>query len=251
MTIMEINKKAGTVEINIHEVMALRLSGMPYTSSDTTVSKTVATELGLAYNNMAFIRKSVAWGLARENFVSINTLEDSQVSLLSGFNSITKEGKSLVMTKGDVVSLGMRIAHHLGDDLRNLIIDSSTKDEFLNFGINGFVESIAREQKCLESQKIAERNRQIQERKDARIAELRDTAIATLVDFDIAEPTGNQVFKMASALVKAKSTPEDSPADSPDSPDSPEISWDETLACIREFESSTPEDSPESEDLEE
>ena len=78
--------------------------------------------------------------------------------------------------------------------------------------------------------------------KEARIAALQNTAIATLGEFGIEQPTPEQIFKMASALVKAKSSPEPE-EDSPES----KVSWDETLACIREFEASqedsTPEDS--------
>ena len=209
---MDINKKSGKVEINLHEVMALRLSGMPYTSSDSTVAKTVAIELGLAYNNMQVIRKSTEWGVAREDFKSINTLEDSQVSLLSGFtsqNGNSETSKPLAMTKGDAQSLGMKISGELGDVLRNLIIDAGSKEQFLTYGIQGFVESIAREQRCLDSQQVDKQERQEQEQRDARGAELQNTAVATLNTLGIAEPSKEQILNMVSALLKAESTQED------------------------------------------
>ena len=204
---MEINKKTGKVEINLMEIMALRLSGIPYTSSDSSLEKTVAIELGLAYNNMSFIRKSTEWGLAREDFVSINTLEDSQVSLLSGFtsqNGNSESAKPLTMTKGDAQGLGMKISGELDDDLRTLIIDTESKDEFLNVGIAGFVSAVADLNKSKEVRKAYELRLAREREQQARVAELQNTAIATLETLEIAEPTKEQILNMVSALMKAE-----------------------------------------------
>ena len=203
---IEINKRDGKVDINLQEVMALRLSGIPYTSSDSTVEKTVAIELGLAYNNMSAIRKSTEWGVARENFVSINTLEDSQVSLLSGF--ISQNGKSdskqAEMTKGDAQSLGMKISGELGDSLRGLIVDTESKAEFISVGINGFVSAVAKLNKSNKVWADYELRLASEQERKARGAELQNTAIATLNSLGIAEPTKEQILNMVSALVKAE-----------------------------------------------
>ena len=205
---MDINKKSGKVEINLHEVMALRLSGMPYTSSDNTVAKTVAIELGLAYNNMSAIRKSTAWGVAREDFKSINTLEDSQVSLLSGFTSQNGNSESadkpLTMTKGDAQSLGIRISGELGDVLRGCIIEPDSKSSMIDAGIKGFVGAVAKLNKSNEVWLAYECRLLDEQDRKARGAELQDTAVATLNTLGIAEPTKEQILNMVSALVKAE-----------------------------------------------
>ena len=205
---MTLNKREGEVEINLQECMALRLSGMPYTSSDSSVEKTVAIELGLAYNNMTKLRSSDNWTVAREEFKTLNpTLTDSEISHLSGFNSQgsnTTEGKPKKLTKGDCESIGLLINSKLSE-FGVLEYFINNLEVARNCGVLYFAKSI----KTLKahSDRVALSTKENKERIE-RIAKeqaLREDAIDTLKGIGIEEPTEDQITKLVDKLIEKMS----------------------------------------------
>ena len=205
--VMTINKRDGNVQVNIQEVMALRIAGHPFTTSDKNFQgKTCADFLSLAYGNMKEIRSSEDWGKAREHFAGLNSLSEDQVKLLPAFTSQGGNGnsqKSSVkqLTKGDSQLLGLLIASSLPQDITDYLLRQGIRNGIVQTAIYQFRKYLSESlQDELEVRNAEQIRLAIVQQREKREAVKRE-ALETFEDLGI-EPTENQLDTMINKLWK-------------------------------------------------
>ena len=205
--VIGVKYKGNNLSINMQEVMAYRIKGHPFTTSDKSYTgQTCADILGVGYGQMKSVRSDEKWQEAREEFKSANSLTDEQVSKLSGFSSQVANGNSKVkvgaLTKGDAQALGLRIASALNPEETGFLLAESkgVRGSYFTRGIEAFVVSAKRNlfaHKKNEAARIAEEQRL---EKEARFEELKGDAIETLKALGVSEPTDEQIEIMVAKL---------------------------------------------------
>ena len=198
---MSVSYKGSNYEVNLQEVMALRLSGHPFTTSDKAYSGTTcADELGLGYGQLKSIRTSEYWEPARDAFKSANGLEDAEFAKLAGFRSGSSNGNSekvkcAIMTKGDAQALGLRIASALSSEETGFLLSDhqGVRGSYFTRGIESFVVATKRNLYAAKKMAAAKQAEELRLAKEKRHAELKDDAIAFLKDLGIEKPTDAQI----------------------------------------------------------
>ena len=91
--VLTLNARGGTKQINLQEMMAIRLSKSidgkkyPWSSSNPDITDTVAKDLDISYNHETNCRSTNQWINARQHFSKNNSLSKEQEGLLDGFKS--------------------------------------------------------------------------------------------------------------------------------------------------------------------
>ena len=206
--VIGVKYKGNNLSINMQEVMAYRLKGHPFTTSDKFYTgQTCADILGVGYGQMKSVRSDEKWQEAREEFKSANSLDDEQVAKLSGFSSQgaangNSKVKGGVLTKGDAQALGLRIAAALNPEETGFLLaeNKGIRGSYFTRGIEAFVVCAKRNlfaHKKNEAARIAEGQRL---EKEARFEELKGEAIDTLNALGVSEPTDEQIEIMVAKL---------------------------------------------------
>lgn len=210
--VMTINKRDGNVQVNLQEIMALRLEGHPFTTSDRNFQgKTCADIIGkslnvvFSYGNMKEARSSEKWIQAREHFAGLNDLEEEKVKLLSEFttqgSNANGSGSEKVkqLTKGDSQLLGLLIASSLPQDTTDYLLTQGIRNGIVQIAIWKFgqylSESLREELEIRNAEQIRLAIVAEREKREA----VKREALETFEDLGI-DPTEEQLAKMIAKL---------------------------------------------------
>lgn len=203
----------GILSINLHECMALRCSGLVWSSSDKYYDKdTVATTLCKGNYQVLNIkvRGHADWEKAKSQFISLNNLaqDESKVKSIAGFkgNGNKSNGKSdngiPKITKGDSELLGMLIAQNLSEDLNSFVAKQGIRGDSVRHAITCFVGAIRRDARDVLITEQYESEVASYKESQKRAEELQGVAIETLNSVGVDKPSKEQILNMVSALIK-------------------------------------------------
>lgn len=200
------------ISLNLQELMAARLAGHPWTTSDKSFQGTTGMEeLGVTtnpYGKMKSMRTSDKWNPAKEHFAGLNNLSEDKVKLLSGFTSQSSNGSSSAntpkkLTKGDTGLLGLMIASELDKSgLQDFVVNTGLRGSVVRHAITNFISSVQRDLRDhTEHAKYEKEVKSLRElREQGKV--LDSQAREDLALLGITEPSKEQVLNMVSIIVK-------------------------------------------------
>ena len=143
--VLTLNAKKGKVKVNLQECMAVRLAKstddklLQWYDSTGKDGNDVCKELDISYNHIENCRSHALWVSARESFVDLNSLEDSQAELLKGKKPVSSgngNGESKVkFTATNAKSLGNAIFDAMPKDLQ--VAFSNYDANHTDFSVDG------------------------------------------------------------------------------------------------------------------
>lgn len=220
--VLTLNVRGGTTDVNLQEMMALRLEGstgdskMQWYDSNQNSSgiATVTTQLGLSNNHQKNCRSAAKWLDAKTEFVNNNNLDVGQGKLLDSYSKRSADsnsGNGVVFTATHAKNLGMAVYESLPENLQVCVSAYDANSEShphvskIKHAMSGFkmflgdAVVLAKQREYFAKQKIE------QEQRDAKLAKLEGAAKTALVKMGFSEDNDNYdaMLKTQMALLES------------------------------------------------
>lgn len=203
--VLTLNSRGGTVDVNLQEMMALRLEGstsdkkMAWYDSNQSSGEviTVTSQLGLSFNHEQNCRSSSKWTDAKSHFVKNNNLDVDQAKLLDSVQKrtgkVSDDGQGVRFNATNAKALGEYIFNSVPEPDNQALDRFTGEDELwvVDYAVGAFVDGLF---DALEMQERFEIDRKAElERieREEKLEKVKAFAVTTLQQMGISEDSEN------------------------------------------------------------